>query len=235
MGEYRYRENVKRGMAFVLAIILGGMAFLPGFPVFPVKAAPASGQQTTLTTAHGDTLLGHKLYCIDKGGYAIWGIAEKGDLYEAHRPSQASVPLSSQEQKYVFWAMLSLRAALGDEKANTFIRAIMVAAKAQGKPEIIKMVSEEDLKTILYVPAVRAKYPWLEAAASNSEAYMQMGGMLSGGGSGKEKYRCRRRKDSRCDSFQHLAGNGKTGRCGDSDAVVCAGWLGLGFYPFCTA
>ena len=186
MGEYRYRENVKRGMAFVLAIILGGMAFLPGFPVFPVKAAPASGQQTTLTTAHGDTLLGHKLYCIDKGGYAIWGIAEKGDLYEAHCPSQASVPLSSQEQKYVFWAMLSLRAALGDEKANTFIRAINVAAKAQGKPEIIKMVSEEDLKTILYVPAVRAKYPWLEAAASNSEAYMQMGGMLSGGGSGKE-------------------------------------------------
>ena len=186
MGEYRYRENVKRGMAFVLAIILGGMAFLPGFPVFPAKAAPASGQQTTLTTAHGDTLLGHKLYCIDKGGYAIWGIAEKGDLYEAHCPSQASVPLSSQEQKYVFWAMLSLRAALGDEKANTFIRAINVAAKAQGKPEIIKMVSEEDLKTILYVPAVRAKYPWLEAAASNSEAYMQMGGMLSGGGSGKE-------------------------------------------------
>ena len=44
MGEYRYRENVKRGMAFVLAIILGGMAFLPGFPVFPAKAAPASGQ-----------------------------------------------------------------------------------------------------------------------------------------------------------------------------------------------
>lgn len=33
---------------------------------------------------------------------------------------------------------------------------------------------------------MRAKYPWLEAAASNSEAYMQMGGMLSGGGSGKE-------------------------------------------------
>ena len=186
MGEYRYRENVKRGMAFALAIILGGMAFLPGFPAFPAKAAPAIGQQTALTTAHGDTLLGHKLYCIDKGGYAIWGIAEKGDLYEAHRPSQASVPLSSQEQKYVFWAMLSLRAALGDEKANTFIRAINVAAKAQGKPEIIKMVSEEDLKTILYVPAVRAKYPWLEAAVSNSEAYMQMGGMLSGGGSGKE-------------------------------------------------
>ena len=132
MGEYRYRENVKRGMAFVLAIILGGMAFLPGFPVFPAKAAPASGQQTTLTTAHGDTLLGHKLYCIDKGGYAIWGIAEKGDLYEAHRPSQASVPLSSQEQKYVFWAMLSLRAALGDEKANTFIRD-QCGSKSTGK------------------------------------------------------------------------------------------------------
>ena len=78
------------------------------------------------------------------------------------------------------------QSSAGDEKANTFIRAINVAAKAQGKPEIIKMVSEEDLKTILYVPAVRAKYPWLEAAASNSEAYMQMGGMLSGGGSGKE-------------------------------------------------
>ena len=76
MGEYRYRENVKRGMAFVLAIILGGMAFLPGFPVFPVKAAPASGQQTTLTTAHGDTLLGHKLYCMKRqihlSGRSMW-------------------------------------------------------------------------------------------------------------------------------------------------------------------
>lgn len=43
------------------------------------------------------------------------------------------------------------------------------------------------------------------------------------------KCRCRRRKDSKCDSFQHLAGNGKTGRCGDSDAVVCAGWLSWDF------
>ena len=86
MGEYRYRENVKRGMAFVLAIILGGMAFLPGFPAFPAKAAPAIGQQTALTTAHGDTLLGHKLYCIDKGGYAIWGIVRKrGVSMKAHR------------------------------------------------------------------------------------------------------------------------------------------------------
>ena len=182
MGDCRYREKVKRGMAFVLALLLGGMAFLPGFSAFPVKAAPAIGQQTTLTTAHGDTPLGHKLYCIDKGGYAIWGIAEKGDRYEAHRPSQASVPLSSQEQKYVFWAMLSVKAALGDEKANTLIRTINAAAKTQGKPEIIRMVSEEDLKTILYVPAVRAKYPWLEAAASNCESYMQMGGLLSSRG-----------------------------------------------------
>ena len=168
-------------MAFALALLLGGMAFLPGFPAFPAKAASASGQQTTLTTAHGDTPLGHKLYCIDKGGYAIWGIAEKGDQYEAHHPSQASVPLSSLEQKYVFWAMLSVKAALGDEKANTLIQTINAAAKAQGKPEIVRMVSEEDLKTILYVPAVRAKYPWLEAAASNCESYMQMGALLSSG------------------------------------------------------
>ena len=34
MGEYRYRENVKRGMAFVLAIILGGMAFFARIPGF---------------------------------------------------------------------------------------------------------------------------------------------------------------------------------------------------------
>ena len=76
-GGVSVQRECETGMAFVLAIILGGMAFAR-IPGFPVKAAPASGQQTTLTTAHGDTLLGHKLYCIDKGGYAIWGIAEKG-------------------------------------------------------------------------------------------------------------------------------------------------------------
>ena len=85
------------------------------------------------------------------------------DIYQFHNPSFCPKP--------------------GD---GTGLYEAMLEAKAQGKPEIIKMVSEEDLKTILYVPAVRAKYPWLEAAASNSEAYMQMGGMLSGGGSGKE-------------------------------------------------
>ena len=132
-GGVSVQRECETGMAFVLAIILGGMAFLPGFPVFPAKAAPASGQQTTLTTAHGDTLLGHKLYCIDKGGYAIWGIAEKGDLYEAHRPSQASVPLSSQEQKYVFWAMLSLRAALGDEKGKYIYPGDQCGSKSTGK------------------------------------------------------------------------------------------------------
>ena len=85
MGEYRYRENAKRGWRLYWQLYWEEWLFAR-IPGFSVKAAPASGQQTTLTTAHGDTLLGHKLYCIDKGGYAIWGIAEKGDLYEAHRP-----------------------------------------------------------------------------------------------------------------------------------------------------
>ena len=64
------------------------------------------------------------------------------------------------------------RAALGDERQYIY-PGDQCGSKSTGKPEIIKMVSEEDLKTILYVPAVRAKYPWLEAAVSNSEAYMQ--------------------------------------------------------------
>ena len=43
----------------------------------------------------------HKLYCIDKGGLAIWGIADDGDQYEMHSPSTMRIPLSQREQEYI--------------------------------------------------------------------------------------------------------------------------------------
>ena len=76
------------------------------------------GYSNIITTAHGDFGGSHKLYCIDKGGFAIWGIADDGDVYKKHKPSEAEVPLSKKEQEYIFWGILSLQTTLGIKKAN---------------------------------------------------------------------------------------------------------------------
>ena len=172
---------MKRMLAMLLATILVLMIVFPYLPPFPVKAAE---NQVTLTSAFGDTNLGHKLYCIDKGSYAVWGVADDGDVYEKHSVSNAEVPLSSTDARYIFWAMLTLKASLGDDKANGVIQSINNAALASGKTPIGAYVSEEDLKTIIYSAATRAKYSWIETVAANSEEYMKMGGLITGGGGG---------------------------------------------------
>ena len=107
-------------------------------------------KRQTLTTAHGDFGGTHKLYCIDKGGLAIWGIADDGDVYKKHRPSEAEVPLSKKEQEYIFWGILTLQASLGVKKANSIINIINSNAPAQGKIQIRKYVTEEDLTAVSY-------------------------------------------------------------------------------------
>ena len=181
MWKYRYSDKAKRSLAFVMAFVLGILVFLPEISVIPTRASEVIGQRTVLTSALGDTPLGHKLYCIDRKGYAIWGIAEKGDVYEMHRPSNLSVPLTDMEKKYAFWGMLSLKASLGDETANRVIRNINMAAAAWGKIGISNLVSVIDLRKIIHAPEERAKYPWLETVSSNCEEYLQMGGLLSAG------------------------------------------------------
>ncbi len=179
----RWSETIKRKLAGFLAVILGMMVFVPYLPV-RIQAAPDPGTAVTLTSAYGDTGLGHKLYCIDKGGLAQWGIADDGDQYAYHRPSEASVLLSLQEQRYVFWGMLTLLASLGDEKANQVIVSANAAAASQGLPAITSRVSEEDLKSLIYLAGTRGKYPWLETVTAHSEEYMRMGGLIGGGKTG---------------------------------------------------
>ena len=126
-------ENVKRGWRLYWQLYWEEW-LLPGFPVFPAKAAPASGQQTTLTTAHGDTLLGHKLYCIDKGGYAIWGIAGKKGISMKHTVLPGIRSAGAVRNRNMYFGRCSrLGGSAGDEKANTFIRAINVGSKSTGK------------------------------------------------------------------------------------------------------
>lgn len=90
------------------------------YDIFPylssLQVQAAEKDTVTLTTAHGDFGGTHKLYCIDKGGLAIWGIADDGDVYKKHRPSEAEVPLSKKEQEYIFWGILTLQASLGLRK-----------------------------------------------------------------------------------------------------------------------
>lgn len=147
-------------------------------------AAIINDRTVTLETAYGDFGGSHKLYCIDKGGLAVWGIAEKGDRYMYHKPSEAEVPLSMKEQEYIFWGILTLQASMGNKKAVKVIEAINAIAPAQGKPMIRPMVTEEDLKALIYMSSVRNKYKWLETVAANTDEYLKMAGLIGGSGGG---------------------------------------------------
>ena len=144
----KWKERGKRATSLFLSAMLCLMTFFPYLPSLQVQAAEKD--TVTLTTAHGDFGGSHKLYCIDKGGFAIWGIADDGDVYKKHKPSEAEVSLSKKEQEYIFWGILSLQTTLGIKKANDIKTTINEKAEAQGKMKIGKSVSEEDLKALIY-------------------------------------------------------------------------------------
>lgn len=173
-------EQRKRGLSIFLSIVLAVMVIVPYLPPLKAKADTTPGTKVVLKTAHGDIGSDHKLYCIDKGGLAHWGIADDGDEYQYILPSESG--LSKREQEYVFWGMLSLQASKGVKKANDVINGIKANSVSLGLPAIGRPVTEEDLKALIYLPSVRAKYPWLETVAANSEAYMKAGGLIGGSG-----------------------------------------------------
>ena len=175
-----FRGKNKKAVSLLLSVVLAVMVFFPYLPPLQLKAAENDGL-VTLTTAHGDFGGDHKLYCIDKGGLAIWGIADDGDQYQRHSVSNMRIPLSEKEQEYVFWGILTLQASLGMEKAATAIMNINNNASAQGKVSINTFVTEEDLKALIYRSDVRAKYPWLETVAANTEEYLKMAGLIGSG------------------------------------------------------
>lgn len=175
-GNYKKFQG-KRKMAFTLAALLAVMAVLPYVPLLETEAGDI-GEQIVLTTAHGN-YAGGKLYCIDKNPYHQWGVADDGDKYERHDPHALNLPLSERQLDYAFWGMLSLKAAQGDSRALGVIAAINTSDSGV---LITKFVTEEDLKIIVHDAGYRAKYPWLETVASNSEEYMRKGGLIPSGG-----------------------------------------------------
>ena len=177
MIKSRWNRKRKQKAALALASVLTMMTVLPYVPVR--KAEAAIGEKIVLTSAHGQ-YDGGKLYCIDRNPYHKWGVADDGDTYVRHNPYALSLPLSSRQLDYVFWGILSLKAAKGDVKANSVIRRIREAAVSQGKTPITNLVTEEDLKCIIHDASYRAKYPWLETVAADSETYLRMGGLLAG-------------------------------------------------------
>lgn len=173
------KKKEKRAASLFLSAILAWMVFFPYLP--PLQVNAAAGETVALTTAHGEIGKNHKIYCIDKGDIASYGIAEKGDKYQSHRPSEAVIPLTLKEQEYVFWGILTLQASIGNPKALNLIKTINLNAEAQGKEKISTFVSEEDLKALIYVPGIRKKYPWLEHTAANTEDYLKIAGLLGKG------------------------------------------------------
>lgn len=174
------KDKIKKIIVAVLSIILILAAFSTYLPSIQIRAA-GSEDRVTLETAFGKFGGDHKIYCIDKGGWAIWGIAAAGDVYECHKPSEAMQELSLKEQEYVFWGMLTLQASLGHKKANDIIAVLNANAQAMGKKCIGRLVTEEDLKGLIYSSTLRSKYPWLETIASNTEEYLELAGLLGGG------------------------------------------------------
>lgn len=172
-------KRLVRVTAFLLSAVLTCMAVFPYFPVLPTQAG--NGETVVLTTAHGDYGGDHKLYCIDTGAYAFWGIADDGDVYERHRPSALSLSLTQKEQEYVFWGLLTLQASLGIRQACDVVTRIRIQAQEAGKEPITNFVTEHDLKALIYSAKVREKYPWLETVAAHTEEYLRMGGLLQEG------------------------------------------------------
>ena len=126
-SRYCFRGKGRRAVSFVLSIVLMWMVCLPYLPPLQFQAAE-NRNVVTLTSAHGEFGGEHKLYCIDKGGLAIWGIADDGDQYEMHSPSTMRIPLSQREQEYIFWGILTLQASMGVTEAvsaeNIFLQKI---------------------------------------------------------------------------------------------------------------
>lgn len=180
-SRYCFRGKGRRAVSFVLSIVLMWMVCLPYLPPLQFQAAE-NRNVVTLTSAHGEFGGEHKLYCIDKGGLAIWGIADDGDQYEMHSPSTMRIPLSQREQEYIFWGILTLQASMGVTEAVSAVKNIKVNAAAQGKTPITSLVTEEDLKALIYRADVRAKYPWMEEAAADTEGYLKMAGLIAEGG-----------------------------------------------------
>lgn len=67
-------------------------------------------------------------------------------------------------------------------EAVSAVKNIKVNAAAQGKTPITSLVTEEDLKALIYRADVRAKYPWMEEAAADTEGYLKMAGLIAEGG-----------------------------------------------------
>lgn len=181
-SRYCFSGKGRRALSLVLSIILMWMVCLPYLPPLQFQAAE-NRDVVTLTSAYGDFGGDHKLYCIDKGGLAIWGIADDGDQYEKHSPSGMRIPLSQREQEYIFWGILTLQASIGVTEAASAVKNIKANSAAQGKTPITSLVTEEDLKALIYKADVRKKYPWLEEAAADTEGYLKMAGLISDGGS----------------------------------------------------
>lgn len=157
----------RRALAVWLAFVIIFMSLMPSIP---------KGVQAVEV---GDTIAAYDKdfhhYCIDDGGALI-----NGDRYQYILPSQS---LSNKERAIVFWSTLSLQYGFGNmQNINRVVDKINSQAPGMGLPQIKPIVTEEDLKKIIHVPQVRAKYKWLDAVLANEEEYLQMAGLMGASG-----------------------------------------------------
>lgn len=172
------RINIRnKVISWLLTVVIMAMAFMSHLPMMEVKAG--------IMHNPGDSMPAYSenwhFYCIDAYGVASNGVLQKGDMYTYVLPSTS---LNNEEKAYLFWATLSMLAGKRNiEDINNTIDKINAGAASAGLTPINRLVTEEDLKTIIHLGTTKAKYPWLSAAVNHAEEYMKLGGIIGSGGS----------------------------------------------------
>lgn len=164
-------RTFKSVLSAILSILLIIMLVLPYIFTADVQAK---------THNPGDEMAAYSsnwhFYCIDDYKIAANGVLEKNDIYTYVLPSTR---LNNSERAVLFWATLSMLAGLGNQQdINSVIDRINAQASINGLSSINRLVTQEDLKTVIHKAETRAKYPWIADAVNNAEKYMRLGGII---------------------------------------------------------
>jgi len=169
------RKKIQQVMAGVLAVIMLSNSGISGISIDALAKLVNLGKTDKLWSA------AWHYYCIDHIGIAANGFGADNDEYQCFAPS---VGLSSEETALLFWATLCMQAGFGNQaEINNIYKQINDGAKAAGMPTL-KNVTQDDLGRLLHVSSVREKYAWLDTVVANAEKYLQLAGLLGGGGNG---------------------------------------------------
>lgn len=147
---------------------------LTDFPSFNAWGEPEYYPGMTMLSGSD----GWKFYCIDSYEllHEAGGVQGTNEWYAYVVPSTR---LSREEAAVLFWAALTLRANMDDNKeCRDIIGRINANASSAGLSPINRFLTEADMKTIIHLKSTRDRYPWLDEVLANEKKYMELAGLI---------------------------------------------------------